>query len=96
MCDPAVNLLDAGFCRGPYFLLIWPAAPSGIRGPVRWSSSREGHIELGALHALFLADSLLGMKGYGSSLLTSFFPLSISPFRRSDLSDLCVHLSDLP
>src|ERR1039458_3654528 len=42
-CDPAVNLLDTGFCRRPFFLSLWPAAPSGIAGQVRWSfSSGDG------------------------------------------------------
>ena len=47
------------------------------------------------LHSLEPVLSLLVMKGYRSSLLTSFFPFSIPPFRSPDLSDLCLHSSDL-
>jgi hypothetical protein len=41
--------------------------------------SLEGwwRIELGAHQPSFLADSLLGMKGYVTSLLASFFPFSV-------------------
>src|ERR1019366_5171083 len=65
MCDPAVNLLDAGFCRGPFFLSLWPGAPSGIPGPVRWSfSSGDGSASIpvvGFARMRLLQDVLTGL-----------------------------------
>jgi hypothetical protein len=65
MCDPAVNLLDAGLCRRPFFLSLWPGAPSGIPGPVRWSfSSGDGSASIpvvGFARMRLLQDVLTGL-----------------------------------
>ena len=54
------------------FLIALAGGAFGRPRPGAGSSSHEG----GA--SSFLADSLLGMKGYCSSLLTPFFPFSLT------------------
>jgi hypothetical protein len=96
MCDLAVNLLDAGFCRRPFFLSRWPTAPSGIAGLMPWSfSSGEGSASIWGSPFVVSRWFSPGYDGVWRLSAYLILPISLSLFRRCDLSDLCLHLSDL-